>query len=203
MNYSNYSKSRDAAWQILVDYNVDRLPVKIVRICKSLGIRVKSYSSVGKDDGYCKMYPDAPFIFVNSMRSSQRQRFTIAHELGHIILGHIDEYKLMDKEPHSTDDEIEQEANVFASRILAPICVLHEIGVKTPEEIALLCNISLKSAKIRFQRLQQLEKREMEFIKKYGKGCFFLSPLEVQISKQFKSFIKDYKSSSTSGSASS
>lgn len=193
MNYSNYQKSRDAAWQILIDCEVKELPVKIVKLCRSLGIQVKYYESTDGNDGYCKMYPNKPFIFVNKTCSKERQRFTVAHELGHIILGHVGKYSLVNREPSANDNPIESEANVFASRLLAPACVLHEIGVKNPRQISELCGISLQSAEIRFGRFQELEKRNEKFLSERGKGCYYLSPLERQVADQFENFVRSKK----------
>ena len=193
MNYLNYVKSRDAAWKMLIDFQVQALPVKIVRLCKEMGIQVKKYISTDGNDGYCKMYPNEPFIFVNQSCSVERQRFTVAHELGHIILGHVGKFELVNREPSEFDNPIEREANIFASRLLAPVCVLHEIGVRNPSDISKMCGISLQSAQIRFKRFEVLEKRNKEFLEKYGKGCYYISPLEKQVAEQFKNFIETYQ----------
>lgn len=193
MNYLNYQKSRDAAWKILIDCEVKELPVKVVKLCHSLGIQVKYYESSDGNDGYCKMYPNKPYIFVNKLCSKERQRFTVAHELGHIILGHVGKYKLVNREPSENDSPIEKEANVFASRLLAPACILHEIGIQDPQEISELCGISLQSAEIRFSRFQELEKRNEKFLSERGKGCYYLSPLEGQVADQFKNFVQSKK----------
>ncbi len=55
---------------------------------------------------------------------------SLAHELGHCLMHNGN--GLYNHEPSETDNPIEQEANVFASRILAPACVLWGIGV-TPK----------------------------------------------------------------------
>jgi len=54
-----------------------------------------------------------------------RQRFTIAHELGHFFLGHLDGHKKMFRDTTknyslSTYDIYEQEANDYAARLLMP-----------------------------------------------------------------------------------
>lgn len=193
MNYKNYQQSRDKAWRIIIDQNISALPVKIVPLCRDLGVQVKLYEPQNDSDGFCKIYGDTPIIFVNKNCSIERQRFTAAHELGHILLGHVGRYHLVNREPSPKDNEIEQAANVFASRLLAPACVLHELRVKSAEEIAKLCGISLQSAEFRLDRLILLEKRNAEFIVRYGKGCFGLSPLERQVCDQFKDFINQYK----------
>ena len=40
MNYKEYQKSRDLAWEILLRERVRALPVDVLQICKRLGIRV-------------------------------------------------------------------------------------------------------------------------------------------------------------------
>jgi Zn-dependent peptidase ImmA (M78 family) len=67
--------------------------------------------------------PDGPFIFVNQRQAVTRQRFTVAHELGHHRLGHSD-LKLIDTPAdlagaHSHDPR-EVQANAFAAELLAP-----------------------------------------------------------------------------------
>ncbi|MCI8332648.1 MAG: ImmA/IrrE family metallo-endopeptidase [Clostridiales bacterium] len=193
MNYKKYQQSRDAAWQIIIDQNINALPIKIVPLCRELGIQVKLYEPQDGNNGCSQMYGDTPVIKVDKNCTLERQRFTTAHELGHILLGHVGRYHLANREPSPNDNEIEQAANVFASRLLAPACVLHELRVKNAEEIAQLCGISLQSAEFRFDRLILLEKRNAEFIIKYGRGCFYLSPLERQVCEQFKDFISQHK----------
>ena len=193
-SYIYYQQSRDAAWQIIIDQNINVLPIKVVPLCRALGIQVKLYESQDDSSGCSKMYGDMPIIQVDKNCTLERQRFTTAHELGHILLGHVGKCNnLVNREPSPHDNEREVAANVFASRLLAPACILHELKVKSAEEIAKLCGISLQSAEFRLNRLILLEKRNAEFIIKYGKGCFYLSPLERQVYKQFIDFIEKQK----------
>ena len=63
---------------------------------------------------------DRPFIFLNGEQVVGRQRFTLAHELGHHRLGHsavVDGSKEIDGK---SNDPIEQQANAFAGEFLAP-----------------------------------------------------------------------------------
>ena len=39
MNYENYKKSRNAAWEILLACGVDRLPVDLNAVVEQLGVR--------------------------------------------------------------------------------------------------------------------------------------------------------------------
>ena len=57
-------------------------------------------------------------------------------------------------------DVKEQQANVFARDILMPATVLHSLGIKSAEDIARICNVSMMSAKIRYKRLTELNERK-------------------------------------------
>ena len=130
-------------------------------------------------------------IFYNDVCTVERQRFTVAHELGHILLHNGN--GLYNREPQVKDNPIEQEANVFASRLLAPACVLWGLGVTNAEQIAELCNISMQSAKFRIERLNKLYEREKEFRQKYGRSCFLLSPDERAVYEQFREYINEHR----------
>lgn len=183
MNYKDYQRSRDAAWKILIDCGVDRLPVEITQICRKLGISVRLYEPTDGNDGVSMIYEGQPIILVNAKMPTARQRFTCAHELGHIILGHVGVYELRNREPSATDNPIEQAANVFASRILAPACVLWGCGAFETEEISRLCNISRQAAGFRSERMKELNRR----------GKFLTSPLEQEVYKRFVPYIEEIK----------
>lgn len=193
MNYKKYQESRNAVWQILIDEGVNELPIKISQICRSLGIIVKTYDSKEENDGYSLILEGRPFVFINRNRPRARQRFTCAHELGHIILGHVGKYNLVNREPSPFDSPIEQQANSFAARLLAPACVLHELGICDAKRIAETCGVSMKAAEYRAKRIKELEERDKLFWRLYDHGCFYLSPLEREVAKQFKDYIEKNK----------
>ncbi len=181
MNYKKYQKSRDAAWQILIDFKISSLPVKITDLCKELGVEVKLAKIDSESDGFSFMKEGSPIIVLNAnCTNTSRLRFTCAHELGHIILGHVGLYELVNREPSPSDNRIEHEANVFASRLLAPACVLWGCRVKSPEDIIKLCDISYAAAEYRMQRMNIL----------YARNKFLTSPLERKVYENFKSFIE-------------
>lgn len=184
MNYKNYQKSRDLAWKVLLQENVTELPVNVVALCRQMGIRVQYFTPTDGNDGYSTIFLGMPRIFVSKDCTPERQRFTIAHELGHILLGHVGEADLVNREPAPGDNPIEQEANVFASRLLAPACVLWALDIREPEEIAALCRISLQSAGFRAERMKLL----------YARDRFLSSPMERKVYEQFAEFIARKKS---------
>lgn len=180
MDYKKYQKSRNMSWEILFQENVRELPVNIVELCHKLGIAVKYYDKFEQgNDGKCAVINNQPIILVRQDCNRQRKRFTVAHELGHIMLGHVGRYELINREISPNDNPIEQEANVFASRLLAPACVLWGLKVKSADEISQLCDISPTAAEYRWQRMQELYKRNK----------FLVAPLEREVYKQFQDFI--------------
>ena len=193
-------KARDAAWQLLIDQHVTEPPVNITRLCKELGIFCLTYEKgqalihemrlekFTHQDGFSVVFGKRNFVFYNAQISpKERIRFTLAHELGHIVLGHHKQRGIFCRYKRATTNKWilsrcsrkETQANIFASRLLAPACVLHALQMNSAEEIATLCGLSLQAAQIRMKRLQVLEKRN-----KWG-----TSPLERKIVEQFTPFI--------------
>lgn len=181
MVYGVYKNARNAAWQCLIDYNVSALPVKVTAIAKQAGIKIIKNCKIDilpEEVSGMTIFDDGQFYIVYRDGYPPRARFTIAHEMGHIFLGHLitkdKAYRSFAKRP-----EEEQAADVFARDLLAPACVLHELQILKPEQIAHTCEISLQAAQIRAERMRVLEQR----------GAWYLHPLERQVQKQFDKFI--------------
>ena len=189
--YEKYKETRDAAWQCLIENEVRELPVKVTDIIKRYGIRIVAYGDATNlilrmkkerclsEDGFCVNHNGRFIIYYNENIAPNRLRFTLAHELGHITIGYI-----MYAREHAWNGHnfAEQEANMFAARLLMPACVLHEIKAITPEKISKICAVSLESAKIRSERMALLERR----------GAWYKSPLEIQVREQFRDWITEY-----------
>lgn len=183
MNYKDYQDARDAVWRLLIDLRISELPVNTVNVCAELEIKLHYYEPTDESDGMSCYINGMPHIYVSSEVSPERRRFTIAHELGHIILGHVGKYELVNREPSPDDNPVEQAANVFASRLLSPACVLWGCNVRTAEQIQELCKISQTAAEYRAKRMNELYKRNR----------FLTSPLEQKVYSQFETFIKRNK----------
>lgn len=204
--YSNYTNARDNAWRYLIRHKVKELPVDVFDLCRKDKITLVPYSDpdaremaeligisdwMDKTDGLAVRVEEMTIIFWDDRLPLARQRFTVAHELGHIANGDLGpEPTVRNQEPSEKDSPIETVANIFAARILSPACVLWALGVNDAETIAELCKISQTAAKWRYKRLSLLYEREKNFIAKYGKSCFLMSPLEQKVYKQFKKYIK-------------
>lgn len=187
INYGKYKNVRNAAWQVLIDYNINKLPVKVTNIVKQANIKLLNNSDCiflkSNQLGVSIHLENEWYIIVDDTMKIERIRFTIAHELGHIFLGHE---SLLHRTPNSIfieKPEEETEADMFASRLLAPSCVLWGLNLHTPEEIAKICNISYQAAAYRAKRLEILYKRNM----------FLTSELEKQVYSNFSEFINNYK----------
>lgn len=185
MNYGIYKDVRDAAWKCLIDCKINQLPVNLKKITEHFNIKVVKNSSVNllnpSENGVSILYAKECFVVIDDENTVQRCRFTIAHELGHILLGHPTRNGYHARTIDKDRPEIEREADVFASRLLAPACVLWGLNLHTSEEIAKVCNISITAAKIRAERMDML----------YRRNKFLISPLERKLYEQFKGFIDD------------
>ena len=199
MNYDDYKQARDLSWRVLLDTGTRELPVKVSRICGAYGVTLRSYQAgaplirvLGLEDqcevsdGFTVRSGGRCYVFYNMEQPPGRVRFTVAHELGHVLLGHLGdgEHTVYNREPSPNDAPEEHTANVFASRLLAPACVLHALGAVTPGQIAAVCDITLAAARFRAGRIGVLEQRG-----KYG-----ASPLERQVLAQFQPYIDRVKS---------
>ncbi len=198
----NYKNSRDAAWQILIHNKITSLPVSVSKIREREKIRLLTYREgapiieqarlennvIGND-----AFSMRRMIFYDDTKPPSRQRFSIAHEIGHIILHNPTGATVLNREMSPNDDPLENEANVFASRLLAPLCVLHFLNVRTPEEISELCNISLIAAQIRYNRLCAIRERDRDMRERTGRGCFLLSRLERAVCGNFSAYIEKNK----------
>lgn len=193
-NYKNYQQARDASWKILLDCGVDSLPVDVLDVARQLGVRVFSYEQgariirrhklqriADRTDGFTFAVCGSLIVFFNAGTSRQRARFTIAHELGHICLNHLEWNRptVVNREPGPHDNPRETAANQFAARLLAPACVLWALDIHTPDDIARLCDISLPAARFRADRMAELCRRQR----------FLTSPLEREVYQQFQPFI--------------
>ena len=195
MSYENYKKSRNAAWEILLACGVDALPVDLNAVLRNLGVRVYAYSRAAElleDTGLAEVAElvsgltfyvrEYPVILYNDAETPQRIRFTIGHELGHIVLGYVrpGEYTRQNREPQPGDDPMEQAANRFAADLLSPACVLWGLDLHRAEDIARVCKISIQAAQFRAERMEIL----------YQRNKFFLHPLERAVYRQFEQYIK-------------
>lgn len=184
--YARFRIARDAAWNALLDFAVDRLPVPLSDVTAHAGIRTFGYSRHADLLAYLRLAGEARhcaglavcykanwIILFDDGMPLPRVRFTVAHELGHIFMGHVTVPHLdaqvfgdcvntgdLESNPRNPD---EQSADMFAARFLAPAVVLWALDIHTPEDIAALTGLSWRAALHRAHRMETLYARN-EFL---------------------------------------
>jgi len=185
--YGIYKNVRNAAWQCLIDNGIASFPVSLGQIATANGIKIIKNTEadllVGNESGACFYdYEDNEwFIVYDNEATEGRQRIAIAHELGHIFLGHELTIGIHGRAFTSRKPESETQADAFALRLLAPACVLWGLDLRTPEDIATICKISIVDARRRAARMETLLER----------GKFLSSSIERKVYAQFKSYIDE------------
>jgi len=126
-------KSREEAQRILQRANrKEGQATDVHAIAEMLGLDVKELSIPDSSvSGFLRNEDDAPEIVVNKDHSEERQRFTIAHEIGHFVLHassplYLDDVHtaqpafFRDAESSRATKISEIEANQFAAELLMP-----------------------------------------------------------------------------------
>lgn len=124
-----FSLARKHAADLLKRGHVTRAPVPVEKLAGLLDAEIVLQPFSGEISGIVHRNKDGSAVIgVNSLHTILRQRFTIAHELGHLLL-HTDENLHVDKNfPIGLRSEIsgksvnenEIEANQFAAALLMP-----------------------------------------------------------------------------------
>lgn len=128
---------RQLAQQLIEENNIKHPPVLVEQIIESRGIQLlKEHKPSSNVSGFIARRGGATIIGVNSSQASVRQRFTLAHELGHHLLHaqglsevHVDEtfeVKFRDERSSLGTDLDEREANLFAAELLMPQHLIEE-----------------------------------------------------------------------------
>ena len=182
VHYYYYRKSRDASWQILKDTKTDKMPVSVLKICRSLGITVLYHKLEEDQLGKCVMVADKPYILLREDISTRMKRFVCAHELGHILLEHFESDKTFDYKAVDRNRGCENGAEAFAMRLIATACVLWGCRAKTVQDIVELCGIEKEYAEKRLKRLKRLCKRNK----------FLTCTAEKEVYDGFMPFINEY-----------
>ncbi len=152
-------------------WNMPRGPINnLMRFVEAAGILVVQIDT--RDDKFDgQVVPDEhniPIIYLNKNLSGDRLRYTLAHELGHLIM-HTGTYT------PSVNDDTEDEADAFASELLMPkFDIISDFGF----------NMNLQ----RFVDLKRHWKVSMRALIRRARDLGFLkenyTSLNVQLSKQ-------------------
>lgn len=178
LSSASYNRIEQQVNQILAEARVVNAPVAVDQIAKSKGASVVPYELGDEVSGVLVVEENRGTIGYNITHHKNRQRFTIAHELGHFIL-HLDKGKskemFVDKDfiikwryekvYTPTEFRHEQEANAFAAALLMPRDFLLKEMSKTKyedlpetkliEELAKVFEVSVPAMSYRFADLNK------------------------------------------------
>jgi Zn-dependent peptidase ImmA (M78 family) len=135
-----------------------KVPIDIFEIARQFA-KVEKLRFPIDADGVCfdlKQSGKTPSIFINVVnRSSERIRFTLAHELGHVLIpwhtgSIVDEIDIVHEDSSSEYWRLEGEANRFASELLMPTSWVKEVIEEFPLPLAAVAHIA-RNAEVSFQ----------------------------------------------------
>lgn len=154
--------ARNVARKIIADLKIENPPILIGNIIahlkKSHNLSVYSWALGDNVDGIQITQGDVSAIAYNGAKHSHRQRFTVAHEIGHLLMGHTREapMDLYSDKPENI------EANQFAAELLMPLHMLKNDFQGDEKDIVLLAKRYFVSEEAMWRRLL-----ECKFLSKY------------------------------------
>lgn len=137
-------------FNVLFECNVHSFPFECGNLFKHYGYKVFTYEELRRKNeelyDMCKKYSDDAFrdgnskiIAYNAETNLSRIRFSLMHELGHVVMNH-----------RGSCIRNEQDANFFASNILAPRMAIHYADCKNHIDVAKRFDISYEAAEYAF-----------------------------------------------------
>ena len=116
--------SRRIARDLLSKSNSNTYPIKIISVARFVSdLYIDGVEMEDEISGLQASYNGNFFIRYNSSHPIKRNRFTVAHELGHVLLGHTTPCS---RQLDGLTTNIEIEANEFAAELLMPLALLKE-----------------------------------------------------------------------------
>lgn len=121
-------KAIRAAQRILGEHGIKAPPVPVERIIKAHNLILEFSPLEDEISGMAYIKDGVGIIGINSLHHPNRQRFSMAHELGHHILHaddlrkavHVDKAIFRNQESSKATDPLEIAANAFAAELLVP-----------------------------------------------------------------------------------
>jgi len=142
---------KEMAKKLLAECGITAPPVDLKRIMEVKGYIYMEVDTFPDEVSALFIAKDGKnYAMVNARHHANRRRFSLAHELGHIILLHkaadLEEVSTIDTPPESSDspaprDAREKEANMFANALLMPLEMLKKEHAKKDVDIEKLANI--------------------------------------------------------------
>lgn len=141
------NKIKQAALQVYEDCEIKSFPLSCASILAHYQLKLYSYQQLQEKSkdlyALCQKYSSDAFTYgtavcFNDKMPAERIRFSLMHELGHLLL-------------HT---ENETAASLFASHLLAPRIILAKAGYQNEKETSLLFGISKEAAQYALHDVQ-------------------------------------------------
>lgn len=120
----DFEKIEKRAYRLLQDYFIDQPAVNVKSLAKDEGFLIAEENLNSEISGFLIIENGKKVIGIDNQAVETRNRFTIAHEMGHFYLHHVDSGTHVDKRivynRSKYSGRQETEANVFAAAILMP-----------------------------------------------------------------------------------
>lgn len=161
----DYIKIYTAVLKVYDLCDIKSFPIEPESVLESLGYKLMPYSALSarKRNACQNLSPDSctikNTIYYEDNQLYERIRFSIMHELGHIVL--------------ETDSE--SEANCFSNCFLAPRMAIHYTGCKNAADVAGMFKISLVAADIAFNNYRRWHRL----------AAYRLSPIDKEFYQHF------------------
>lgn len=129
--------ARRLARGFLSSAGIKSYPIRILDVSKFIpDLFIDGNEMEDEISGIQATYKGQFFIRYNSAHPVKRNRFTVAHEIGHLLLGHTNPCS---NRPHDKSPN-EIEANQFAAELLMPLSML-KVAVKTHTSVSDLAKV--------------------------------------------------------------
>lgn len=146
---ADYEYVKFEARKLLAHCKIQAPPVYLSDICEHLNITLANHALGSRDAALMNsQLTDKVLIMVNPNKIRQRQRFSIAHEIGHYILEHPS-VAFSGGDGYMQTPEEERQADIFAAELLMPErFLLHcwAIGKLDIQNVSRIFDVSKKAA---------------------------------------------------------
>jgi Zn-dependent peptidase ImmA (M78 family) len=183
MPVSDYGSPQEVARELRRHWSVSRGPINnLTRLIERHGgIVVHTEFRTGEMDGVYYPFPEIPpVIFLDRNQTGDRLRFTLAHELGHIVM-----------HQHPSDPEkVEEETDAFAGEFMMPEqdirTQLQRLDLQKLARLKPEWGMSMAALLVRAERIGTISHRKYRSLwTKMGKaGYRKREPAELDIPKE-------------------
>lgn len=154
----NYLKLYSIILDVYKTTEISSFPLDTFDIISAYVVDSKSYQSLSlKKAAICRLFSQDAFLldgtlYYNALSAPARLHFTFMHELGHILLKH-----------EQSAPQEEQDANCFASHILAPRILIHHFGCSSPRDLQNIFGLSMQASVYAFESFLKWKKLRQKY----------------------------------------